>query len=157
MRKMAISIAWIAALLVSAGAAVAQSETQPPASGAKDVPPTQTSTASQESAPENPAQTRFDAAKRVYETIFKLRAFGEDRWNVEEMYQWSRRWMEAERDLATTASQRTAVAEAHLDRMLRISKAAVLRARMGESGIDVIATEFYVAEARVWLAAARSR
>lgn len=46
---------------------------------------------------------------------------------AEEFYRWSRRWMEAERDRATSKDERIAAIEAHLERMREQEQAIVYK------------------------------
>jgi hypothetical protein len=99
------------------------------------------------------AKARMAAAKKVYEGTFK-------RWQVdltsglsfESMYQWSRRWLDAERDLADTKEARVAAIQAHLDRMKKLEDLVRQWHRKGfVNNTDVAAGEFYRLEAEHWL------
>jgi hypothetical protein len=100
------------------------------------------------------AKARLEAARKTYRGMIE-RAKVDPNANAdpERLYLWSRRWMEAERELATKAEEKVAAVEAHLDRMK--TREAFVR-KMIEKGfaspVDLAAQEFYRLEAEQWLA-----
>jgi hypothetical protein len=106
-----------------------------------------------EKAAEN-ARARLAASQKAYNGTFQ-------RWNVdftapnpvEGLYQWSRRWLEADRDLADTKEGRAAALQAHLDRMKKLED----QVRQWHKGkftgpLEVTAAELFRLEAEHWLA-----
>jgi hypothetical protein len=100
-------------------------------------------------------QARVDAAKEAYllaEALYR-QGMGEP----ETIYRWSHRWLTAQQTLAGTKAERTAAAEAHLARMKKLEEVAKATVRVGTAcPLDGRAAKFYVAEAEVWLAQAKS-
>ena len=73
-------------------------------------------------------------------------------------YLWSMRWMDAQRDVATTRGERTAAAEAHLERMRKFHKdTAELAKSKVVSQFELAATEYYFVEAEEVLARERAK
>ena len=109
---------------------------------------------------EDPRQAKLAAAKALYDGQLRARAAGLSGIDSDlaEQYTWSRRWMEAERDLAPDAAGRRAAGAAHLDRVRPALKSLE---RLHETGAaqfrDVLAARYYVAEAEQWLAEADAR
>ncbi|HZN64083.1 MAG TPA: hypothetical protein VFB66_02195 [Tepidisphaeraceae bacterium] len=106
-------------------------------------------------------QAKLAAAKALYEGQLRAREAGlsgVDGSDLTEQYTWSRRWMEAERDLAPDAPARRAAAAAHLDRMRPTLKSLEALFESGGTHFrDVLAARYYVAEAEQWLAEADAR
>ena len=72
-------------------------------------------------------------------------------------YLWSMRWMDAQRDVARTKVERTAAAEAHLERMRKFHKDMAELAKSNVvSQFELAATEYYVVEAEELLARAKA-
>ena len=108
-----------------------------------------------------PRQAKLAAARQLYEVQVKARAAGlagVDGWGLTDQYTWSRRWMEAERDLAGDAAGRRTAVAAHLDRMRPTLKSFEKLFERGQAQFrDVLAARYYVAEAEQWLAEADAR
>lgn len=99
---------------------------------------------------------RLAAAKRVYDLL----AAGDQgpplsRRGVDQSYQWSKRWMEAQTDAEAAkvgeaggnVPSRTA-AKAHLERMRAVAAKIAEMRRLGEiAEFDVACTDYYVADA----------
>lgn len=67
------------------------------------------------------AKARAEAASKVYRgTLERWKVDPNTQLDPEKLYQWSRRWMEAEQDLSDKKEDRTAAAEAHLERMKKL-------------------------------------
>jgi hypothetical protein len=74
----------------------------------------------------------------------------------EVLYRWSRRWLNAERQLSARPADQVAALEAHLQRMRRLEALVQKVQRSGQTTIDEIsATEYYRVEAEIWLLQAR--
>ena len=100
-------------------------------------------------------RVRLDSAKEAYDLAEAL--YRQGKGEPETIYRWSHRWLTAQQALAGTKAERTAAAEAHLDRMKRLEEVAKATVRVGmASPLDERAAKFYVAEAEVWLAQAKN-
>jgi hypothetical protein len=93
-----------------------------------------------------------DAAKAAYESIATEREV--DRHNLEDLYVWSQRWLQAELSIATNAQQRLKLYEDHKDRMRDLHD---LQAKLHEAGVAgvshtaICTTKFYLTEAELLL------
>jgi hypothetical protein len=109
-----------------------------------------------EKAAEN-AKARMAAAQKVYQgTLARLKVDANYPLDAEGLYRWSRRWLEAERELREKKEGRVAAAQAHLDRMKKLE--ALMRGWRDSkffTDTDVAAVEFYRLEAERWLARAK--
>lgn len=67
------------------------------------------------------AAARLATSREAFKTIDQMRGVGE---HIDSMrhYVWSRRLMEAERDVATSKAERVAATRAHVDRMSNLMK-----------------------------------
>jgi hypothetical protein len=110
-----------------------------------------------EKAAEN-ARARAAAAEKAYKGIFqRSQVDPTSPLDVERLYQWSRRWLEAERELADKKEERVAAAQAHLDRMKKLEEVVRGWHRKGLlPPADVPAVEFYRLDAERRLAQARA-
>jgi hypothetical protein len=101
------------------------------------------------------AKKRVEAARHAYEAAWAaFKPFDLSKGDGENVYRWSRRWMESERHLATTKAKRVAAFESHLERMKKLEK-EVHDYGLLHNTIPVLqmaATTFYRAEAETWLA-----
>jgi hypothetical protein len=76
-------------------------------------------------APVEDARARLDLARQVYQgALERAKVDPHAPFDPEKLSLWSKRWLEAERELAGTADERLAAAEAHLTRMKGLEKAA---------------------------------
>ena len=99
------------------------------------------------------------AARNVYELAWhEFKPFDLTKGDGEDVYRWSRRWMEWERDLAATKAERVAAAEKHLDRMkaleTEIRNYGAIHSTIPMKQMQAAA--FYRAEAELWLAKEKS-
>ena len=95
---------------------------------------------------------KLKAARLVYEAMAKGLREGGEQVNADRLHLWSRRWMEAQRDASPKKADRIAALEAHRDRMKELRKTAEQRYKAGQSShADVLAADFYIAEAELWL------
>jgi hypothetical protein len=95
---------------------------------------------------------QLDAARKTFETLWTDREFR----NVEIPYQWSRRWLEVQRLVHDKKKDQAAAAEGHLDRMRQLK---ILTDQLWQQKLvtkdQLSATDYYVAEAEMWLLQAR--
>jgi outer membrane protein TolC len=102
------------------------------------------------------AKAKVEAAAKAFETAEKSYATGQS--TAEQVYLWSRRWLEARRDLADNQAERAAAVEAHLGRLQMLRKTITARYKVGNAPYaEVTGAEFYVVEAELWLAQAKTR
>jgi hypothetical protein len=108
-------------------------------------------------APPELLKAQRDAAQKAYKACAALYDNG-TAIDAEKCYLWSRRWLEAERQLAGDGdTYRAAVAE-HLDRMKKLEEAARQLFEAGRgSALDVAGAAFYRAEAETWVAQAKGK
>jgi bla regulator protein blaR1 len=101
-------------------------------------------------------EARLRAARRAYEQTLEAFRAGATR-DVEQIYRWSRRWLEAQQGLSGRAKDAAAVKD-HLARMMDLGKIIEAQYKAGvATAADVAAAEYYRAEAEVELAQARPR
>jgi hypothetical protein len=116
-----------------------------------------------EPAPEKAAnaKARAEAARKVYECMMeRYRLDAGFKFDPEQAYQWSRRWMEAEREAAGAKAGRVAAVEGHLERMKKWEKVMETDNAPGRhlySPGDYAAAQFYRLEAEGWLAQEKAR
>jgi hypothetical protein len=107
---------------------------------------------------EKHAEERLDAARNAYESVWtKFKPFDLSKGDGEDVYRWSRRWMEAERDLTTTKAERVAALQGHSQRMKKLEEEVQAYARGTIPFQQLAATKFYRAEAETWLAEAKDK
>lgn len=112
-------------------------------------------TSSQPAGKESPlSQRRATAARLAYEQlVVEPPKTGEARASDEDVYAWSRRWMEAEQDAATDRPAALAAAEAHLARMTELAERTEKLHQAGQTAAGrVAAARFYRIDAE-WSAA----
>ena len=101
------------------------------------------------------AKSRRYAARKAYEGGLQRRVQEPDAVPSGFGYEWSVRWLQAERDLSQTKAEHIAAEEAHLKRM-QAFKNRVDNLRGQVAPYEVNAAEFFVLEAEDWLAAAKA-
>jgi hypothetical protein len=95
-----------------------------------------------------------DAARKTYEVSWTN--YREGRLPAEVVYRWSRRWLDAERQLSAQPDDRILACSAHLQRMVELEQLVRRLQPSGQVTVDeVSAAEYYRVEAEVWLAQAR--
>jgi hypothetical protein len=101
-------------------------------------------------------KAKRDAARRTFETVWI--DYREGRGGMERLYWWSRRWMEAEQELAAKQkADLVAAAQGHLDRMRELERIIRKLQEAKVSTIDeVSASEYYRLEADLWVRQARN-
>jgi hypothetical protein len=101
-------------------------------------------------------KAKVETARRGYEASVAALATGKA--DAEKVYLWSRRLLEAQQDSSDKKADRLAALEGHLGRMKDLRKIAEERYRQGAAiHADVVATDYYVAEAALWLAQAKTK
>jgi hypothetical protein len=108
--------------------------------------------------PEAPAKpldallrAKVDAARRTYEVVWQNNREGIIPF-AELAYRWSRRWLEAELELSDKKADHVAAWQAHRDRMRQLARITRDRYRNRVSTVEeATGTDFYIAEAEVWL------
>jgi hypothetical protein len=105
------------------------------------------------------SQARLEAARTVYQGWLKRHnETGEVKWDPEFLYRWSRRWLEAERELAEKKEQRVAASEAHLARMRRLEELLNRQMQAHEAArYEAAAATFYRLEAERWVTQAKAQ
>jgi hypothetical protein len=111
------------------------------------------------------AKTRTDAARRAYDEAMKLlkqvRVSGEfliPEGKPGDVYSWSVRWLNAQRDMGSEKADQIAALEDHLKRMKALQQlVSGLSKTPVVSPLDSLAAEYYRAESEFWLAQERAR
>ena len=103
------------------------------------------------------AQAQVDAAHRAYDVAMKLWKQLQPGVKPEDVYTWSVRWLNAQRDLSSKQEDHLSALNAHLQRMQEQAKVAkaLWQAGVG-SPLDSVAADYYLTEAEFWLAQARA-
>jgi hypothetical protein len=105
------------------------------------------------------AAARAAAARKVYEgTLARYRRDSTFRMDPETLHLWSRRWMDADHELAQTRAARLAAVEGHLARMRDWEKQVTAAKEQGfVTPVDLAAAEFFRLEAETALAREKAR
>jgi len=102
------------------------------------------------------ARAKLETAGQVYKLT--VEAYRGGRTDAEAVYRWSRRWLEAERDLGDKKADPVVLLKAHRDRMKTLRETAVTRYRAGQgTQAEALGAEFYLAEAELWLLQAAAK
>ncbi len=105
--------------------------------------------------PQELLKAKITAARKTYEVVWKNNREGLVPF-AELAYRWSKRWLEAELELADQKASRVAIYQAHKDRMRELARITRDRYRNRINTIEeASAAEFYIAEAEVWLEQAK--
>jgi hypothetical protein len=116
-------------------------------------------TAAGDNAVEANAKDRLKAARKVYKLQMELLInVPGQRDSAEKIYSWSRRLMEAQRDLSPDRKKRVTAAEAHLARMQKLEKLLNDFVKMGGAEsyrYESFMAKYFRLEAEKWLAQAR--
>ena len=75
----------------------------------------------------------------------------------DEVYRWSIRWLQADRDLSLKETDHFAALEAHLKRMTDLQKRVEVLSREFLPNTAKLEAEWYVLEARLWLEQAKAK
>jgi hypothetical protein len=104
------------------------------------------------------AKKRVDSARNAYEPAWaEFKPFDLSKGDGENVYCWSRRWMESERDIATTKAERVAALQGHFERMKKLEEEVNGYSRGTIPVQQLAATRFYRAEAEGWLAEEKAK
>jgi len=104
------------------------------------------------------AKERRDAARDAYQFQWdEFQPYELVKGDGENVYRWSLRWMQAERDLATTQAEHVAALRAHFERMKKLEAEVHAYARGTIPFQQMAATKFFRAEAETWLTEAMAR
>src|SRR4051812_14756505 len=88
------------------------------------------------------------AACHAYETVWeKFTPFDLKKGDGEDVYRWSRRWLEAERDQAKAPAERRAALQKHVERMKKLENEVQQYQRGTIPILQLGTTRFYRAEA----------
>jgi len=102
--------------------------------------------------PADLARARAEAARETYEGILLRRTQQPAESPLEAVYQWSRRWMEAEQSLAPDKAGKAAALRGHLERMRKLETTTAEHRKGGfAAAFEVSQTRFYRIEAELWL------
>jgi WD40 repeat protein len=109
--------------------------------------------------PANQLKAQVASARKVYELNLMAFKVGVAKSNdLESLYLWSVRWLNAERDLSDTPADRVAAAAAHLERMKTVEAMANAFAKIEPAGgRHATAADFYRAQAQVWQSQANGK
>jgi hypothetical protein len=103
------------------------------------------------STPATLAEARLEAARRAYKEAMDLYREGRTR-DVDRVYLWSKRWLEAQRALSNKKADQRAALDAHFKRMRQLEELIKGRYRAGVAAtIELPAVQFYRLEAEIWL------
>jgi hypothetical protein len=98
------------------------------------------------------AQAKLDAARKTFESIWAAQTFQ----YVEIPYRWSRRWLEAQREVNPGREDQEAACRKHLQRMRELELLAQRQYQQQVIGLDQVnAARYYVVEAEEWLEQAK--
>jgi hypothetical protein len=101
--------------------------------------------------PSELAQAQLKAAREAYRQLVEAEKKGQRSFDPERHYVWSKRILEAERQVARNKEEVFTAFEEHFKRMTTLETKAKQFARAGTVGADqVAAVAFYRAEAAVW-------
>lgn len=102
-------------------------------------------------------KSRLEAAQKAYQMLAKRVEAGAAN-DVEGMYRWSQRWLDAQRDVSAKKEDQIAALEAHLGRMSELEKLAKNFAKAGQGlAQDAFAAEYYRADAELQLMRAKAK
>jgi multidrug resistance efflux pump len=115
-------------------------------------------------APEKPAdvgaleKARLDSAQKAFETAVKARAQGGAGASAEQLYLWSQRWLDAQRDVSAKKEDQLAAFEPHVARMKDLENLTKNLIKAGQLPLqDGFAAEFYRTDAELQLARAKAK
>jgi hypothetical protein len=99
------------------------------------------------------ARARVEAARMVYQSILALHQENPnvEPFDAEKRYRWSRRWMEAQRDVSAKKENQVAAIKGHLLRMKTLEKVVKSMTKETMALYEAKAVEFYRLEAEKWL------
>jgi hypothetical protein len=102
-------------------------------------------------------QNKVAAARKTFEVIWRNNREGLVPF-AELAYRWSKRWLEAELEIRDQKADRLAAYQAHRERMLELARITRERYRNRVNTIEeTTATDFYCAEAEIWVEQAKAK
>jgi hypothetical protein len=102
-------------------------------------------------------EARVAAANKAYAVAAESVKRGIAGVKSEDLYRWSVRWLNAQRDASGKPDVRLSALNDHLKRMQELSRVAAALTKAGQgSAVDAAAADFYLREAEYWLAQARA-
>jgi len=103
------------------------------------------------------AEARVAAGRKAYEETTLLYREGRSR-DLDRIYLWSKRWLDAQLDVSNAKADQEAAYEAHWKRMKQLEDLIDRRMRSGVgAAIEVPQVQYYRLEAELWLARARKK
>ena len=107
--------------------------------------------------PTDLAKAKVEAARKTYEVLWRNNKEGLVPF-AELAYRWSRRWLEAELEFSDAKSNQLTAYQTHRDRMRELARITHERYRNRINTIDeVSATDFFTAEAEIWIEQAKRK
>jgi RNA polymerase sigma factor (sigma-70 family) len=103
----------------------------------------------------DPRQELIQAARSAYQTIWKAFQSGTVS-SPEQVYQASRRWMEARNEDSNSQAEKVSALSAHLDRIRELVRSQGERGVFLSNAADLAQVKAYAAEAQLWLARAKT-
>jgi hypothetical protein len=108
-------------------------------------------------APSKFAQAKVAAARKTFEVVWKNNREGLVPF-AELAYRWSKRWLEAELEIRDQKADRLAAYQAHRDRLFELARITRERFRNRVNTVEeATATDFYCAEAELWIEQAKAK
>jgi hypothetical protein len=107
-------------------------------------------------APADLVKAKYEAAREAYKATVQAYQVGQS--DAEKVYLWSRRLLEAQRELGNKQADQVRALEAHRGRMKDLRELAAKRYQAEQvPQADVLGAEFYAVEAALWLARPEAR
>jgi hypothetical protein len=110
---------------------------------------------------QKPAKNLLETARKVYELQLGRERLGDVRGSAvsdEDVNRWSRRWLDAQLNLADSTEKRIAAYNEHLERMRERESRAKKLFKAGESTPEQLATsEYFRIQAELWLERAKAQ
>ena len=102
------------------------------------------------------AKIRLDAASKTYQVLWQNYREGR-RSSDELLYRWSKRWLDAEREVHAQPAEQVAALKGHYDRMVDLERIIRKVSQAGQGTVNELsAAEFYRTEAELWLLEAKA-
>jgi hypothetical protein len=102
------------------------------------------------------AKIRLEAASKTYQVLWQNYREGR-RSSDELLYRWSKRWLDAEREVHSPPAEQIAALKSHYDRMVELERIIRKVSQAGQGTVNELsAAEFYRTEAELWLLEAKT-
>lgn len=102
-------------------------------------------------------RARADAAHKAYDVSLTLWKQLQPGGKPEDVYTWSVRWLNAQRDLSSKTADHLSALSEHLKRMQELAQVTAAFTKAGQgSPLSSPAAEFYLREAESWLSQAKT-